>query len=231
MTKYFAYGTNCNTEVMERKGIAFTARQRAVLNGYTLRFNKRARRANLPETIGFANIEQDEAGCVEGILYDLAIGSLETLDETERHQSEYERIQVTVEADSGIETCWTYKARPEVVSEGLLPSRNYINHILAGQEFLSRQYYEALDQSVTHRDTCACCGREAEVLFVREGDQFFCLCQSCREARTKWGEARGRPLTLEETTAVMQQLVLRGEGFGSIEALLAEAVQRKIVAE
>jgi gamma-glutamylcyclotransferase len=231
MTKYFAYGTNCNLAVMEQKGIRFTARQRAVLDGFRLRFNKRSSRESLPERIGFANIEEDQEGTVEGILYDLGVDGLETLDETERHQSHYDRIRVVVNADSGSEECWTYKARPEVVAEGLVPSRNYINHILAGQEFLSQQYFDALDQSQTYRDTCACCDREEEVLFVRGNDRLHALCQSCREARMKWGDVIHRPLSVEETAAVMRQLVLDGPGFGSIEELIEEAIRREIIAK
>ena len=229
MTKYFAYGTNCNAAVLDQKGIHFTARQRATLHDYRLLFNKRSLREGLPENIGFANIEEDKAGTVEGILYDLGVGSLEVLDETERHLSHYDRIRVVVDADSGSEECWTYKARPEVIADGLLPSRNYINHILAGQEFLSQQYFDALDQSQTHRDKCACCGRAEEVLFVREDDRLHTLCQSCREARIKWGDVIHRPLTIEETSSVMNQLVIDGPGYGSIEELMKEAVARQII--
>ena len=80
----------------------------------------------------------------------------------------YDRIRVVVEADSGEEECWIYKAQPEMTSDGLVPSRNYVNHILAGQAFLSQQYFDALDQSQTHTDNCICCGRVGEVLFVQE---------------------------------------------------------------
>ena len=229
MIKYFAYGTNCNADIMQQKGVHFTARQRATLGGYRLRFNKRSLRESLPETIGFANIEEDERGTVEGILYDLCVGGLETLDETERHGEHYDRIRVVVDADSGSEECWTYKARPEVVAEGLVPSRNYINHILAGQEFLSQQYFDALDQSQTYRDSCVCCDREEDVIFVRDGDHLYTLCQSCREARMKWGDAMQRPLTVDETRAVMQQLVVEGPGYASIGELIEEAVKRKIL--
>ena len=231
MTKYFAYGTNCNAAVMDQKGIHYTARQRSSLSGYRLLFNKRSLRESLPENIGFANIEEDEEGTVEGILYDLGVGSLEILDESERHLSHYNRIRVVVDADSGREECWTYKALPEVIADGLLPSRNYINHILAGQEFLSKQYFDALDQSQTHRDKCACCNREEEVLFVREDNQLHTLCQSCREARIKWGDVINRPLTIKETTSVMNKLVINGPGYSSIEELMKEAVVQKIIAE
>lgn len=229
MTKYFAYGTNCNPAMMEKKGIHYSARQRAILHGFRLKFNKRSLRENLPESIGFANIEEAPEGTVEGILYDLAVDGLEKLDEAERHLSHYDRIRVVVDADSGSEECWTYKALPDVVADGLVPSRNYINHILAGQEFLSPQYFDALDQSQSYRDTCACCDREGEVLFVREDDRLYALCQSCREARTKWGDVIHRRVTVDETAAIMKQLVIDGPGFTSLEELIKEALERKII--
>ena len=107
MTKYFAYGTNCNPAIMEQKSVHFTARQRAVLRSYRLLFNKRSLRERLPETIGFANIEACDDGTVEGILYDLVLGDLGALDKSERYPEHYDRIQVVVEADSGEEACWT----------------------------------------------------------------------------------------------------------------------------
>jgi hypothetical protein len=65
MTKYFAYGSNCNPDIMEKKGVSFTKRQRAVLRGYRLLFNKKSLRARLPDRIGFANINEYGDGKVE----------------------------------------------------------------------------------------------------------------------------------------------------------------------
>ena len=214
---------------MEQKGVEFTARQRVVLRRYRLLFNKQSLRDNLPESIGFANINKCEDGTVEGILYQLVLGALDRLDETERYPNHYDRIRVFVEADSGIEECWAYQAQPAVTAEGLVPSRNYLNHILAGREFLSQQYFEALDQSQTHCGECACCGRSSEVLFIKEGDRLHTLCQSCREARIKWGDSINRPLTVAETASIMNQLVMNGSGFSSIEELLTEAKARNLI--
>ena len=216
---------------MQRKGVPFTTRRRAVLRGYRLLFNKRSLREALPDALGFANIEEYEEGTVEGILYELEVNALDKLDEAERHLSHYDRIRVVVDADAGSEECWTYKARPEVVSDGLVPSRNYINHILAGHEFLSKQYFDALDQSQAHRDKCVCCDREEEVVFVREDDRLHTLCQSCRESRLNWGDALHRPLTIKETTLVMNQLVINGPGYSSIEELIKDAVARRIISD
>lgn len=227
--KYFAYGSNCDPAVMEKKGVPFTARRRAVLRGYRLRFNKRAHRERLPDTIGFANINEWPGGAVEGILYDLAREHLPALDRSERCPGHYQRIRVAVETELGPEDCWAYKATPSMLAEGLVPSRNYVDHILAGREFLSQQYLDALNQSKTYRGECVSCRRELEVIFVKEGDRLRTLCQPCREARLTWSDAVGRTLTVAETEAVMTELVVGGAGFASIADLIKEAIRRGLI--
>jgi hypothetical protein len=134
-----------------------------------------------------------------------------------------------VNADSGEETCWAYQAKPEMIANGLVPSRNYLNHILAGREYLSHQYFDALDQSQTYADDCVCRGRNGEVIFVQESDLLHTLCQSCREARIVWGDALGRLMTIPETGVLMTQLVMQGPGFSSIQELVNEAIARKLI--
>ena len=147
--KYFAYGTNCNPAIMAKKCVEFTSRSRGKLTGYRLLFNKMALRERLPDGIGFANINDDPAGSVEGVVYDIVDDHIVRLDESERCPEHYTRMTVTVETEVGPVECLTYKAQPDKITDGLVPSRNYINHILAGRDFLSKQYVEALDQSQT----------------------------------------------------------------------------------
>jgi gamma-glutamylcyclotransferase (GGCT)/AIG2-like uncharacterized protein YtfP len=227
--KYFAYGSNCNPAVMKRKGVGFTSRQRAVLRGFRLLFNKRAMRSSLPKDIGFANINEDADGTVEGILYEIVDDDLERLDESERYPDHYDRIDVTVESDDGHHRCCTYRAQPDKVCAGLRPSRNYLNHILAAGDFLSRQYHEALDKSQAYEGDCICCRKSTEVVFIKENDRLYMLCQSCREARLMWGDVRGRAFTVVETEAVMKQLVLGGKGFSSMNELISEAIAARII--
>jgi len=227
--KYFAYGSNCNSAVMKRKGVRFTSRRRAVLRGFRLLFNKKAMRGNLPEDIGFANINEDADATVEGILYEIVDDDLERLDRSERYPDHYDRIDVTVESDAGRHRCCTYRAQPDKIREGLKPSRNYLNHILAAGDFLSRQYHEALDKSQAYESDCFCCGKSTEVVFIKEDDRLYMLCQPCREARLVWGDVRGRALSVVETEAVMKKLVLGGKGFPSMNALIREAIAARII--
>ncbi|MCA8962382.1 MAG: gamma-glutamylcyclotransferase [Planctomycetes bacterium] len=227
--KYFAYGTNCNPAVLERKGIAFSDRRRASLTGYRLLFNKLALRERLPDDIGFANIEADPNGTVEGILYEISDADRVTLDESERVPDHYVRIAVTVDTEAGPVEGETYQAHPSKTALGLRPSRNYINHMLSARDFLSRQYYEALDAAQTYHGECATCHRHREVIFLSEDDRLHMLCQPCREARLTWGTARGRPLTIPETEAIMTELVLDKPGFPSIQELIRTAIASSLI--
>ena len=227
--KYFAYGSNCNPAVMERKGVAFTARRRAALRGYRLLFNKRALRERIPDDIGFANINVDPDATVEGVLYEIDDALLGRLDATERYPEHYTRVEVTVQTDDGPVDCQAYQAQPDKIADNLKPSRNYINHILSARDFVSRQYFEALDQSQVYEGECAICHTHREVLFQSEGPQIHMLCQPCREARIVWGDVRGRPLKIVESEAIMTHVVKPGRGGSSIAELVRAAIDAKII--
>ena len=227
--KYFAYGSNCNPAVMERKRVEFSSRSRGTLNGYRLLFNKMALRERLPNGIGFANINLDPAGIVEGVVYEILDEHSQRLDESERYPDHYGRISVEVETETGLVECQTYQAQPEKVSNGLVPSRNYLNHILAGRDFLSAQYFDALDQSLTYSGECVCCHSNGEVLFLLDSDRTYTLCQSCREAKAIWGDTRGRKLTVTETEAIMGHVKDSGKSYHSILALIEDAVEQRII--
>lgn len=229
MAFYFAYGSNCNIDVMQRKAVRFTSRRRAALRGFRLLFNKKSERELLPDAIGFANINEEPDGIVEGILYEIVDADMPALDASERYPDHYNRIRIVVEAESGSVECWVYKAQPDMVCDRLVPSRNYLNHILAGREFLSQQYYEALDRSRTYSGDCGICRRNGEVFFTKEDDRMHTLCQPCREARMLWGDVHGRILSIRETETVMQELVLNGSGFESLADLIREAVARQLI--
>ena len=229
MLRYFAYGSNCDPAIMEKKGVAYTSRIRARLQGHRIRFNKKSLRERLPQTIGFANVEEHPGGTVEGILYELDPDHLTLLDESERYPDHYDRVEVTAETDSGDQTCWVYVAQPDKVADGLVPSRNYVNHILSGREFMTQQYFEALVQTVTYKAECVTCRKSGEVLFISEGDQLHTLCQPCREARLIWGDVRGRQFSVKETEAVMTGLVASGTGFDSIASLIKTAIEKDLI--
>lgn len=214
---------------MAKKRVQFTSRSRGTLSGYRLLFNKMALRERLPDGIGFANINRDPTATVEGVVYDIPDEHLPRLDESERYPDHYARISVQVETETGFLDCQTYQAQPDKIANGLVPSRNYLNHILAGRDFLSKQYFDALDQSLTYTGECTCCHSHGEVLFVLESDRTHMLCQSCREARIIWGDTRGRKLTVAETEAVVEHVKESGATYASVLALIEAVTQQRII--
>lgn len=226
--QYFAYGTNLNPKVMAKKSIVWEARRAAVLSGYTLAFNKRNERESLPSVIGFANLLSDASGRVEGALYTLDDSLLGALDRVERCPDHYERIEVTVECEGACVAGLTYRARPERTAEGLIPSRNYINHILAASALMSPQYAARLDAIETYSGECATCHRVATVLFLKEAGRMFVLCTACLEAKRIWSSTLGRPISVLDAESVMQH-VLRSKGYPSIQALVEDAVNRGLI--
>ena len=151
---YFAYGSNCNPLVMERKQVRFVSRQRAVLAGYQLLFNKKSMRPGVPAGVGYANINIASSSFVEGILYEIVPDDLLHLDASERYPDHYTRIEICVEAKTGPVPCSAYQAQPDKIAAGLLPLREYLNHLLAARDFFTAEYHAALAASEIHPEEC-----------------------------------------------------------------------------
>ncbi len=145
--KYFAYGSNMNPERMRERGIDFSERVRAILEGWRLEFNKVASRN--PEE-GYANIVKDDKEIVEGILYTVFDSDIKKLDRYEGYPCHYNRITVIVKLNDGKEReAITYVANSEKVRDGLKPSREYLNHLLERCDLLSQEYCEKLKRKDT----------------------------------------------------------------------------------
>lgn len=128
---------------MKQRGIKFLGRERAVLEGWRLGFNKVASR-NSRE--GYANIEKDEKGIVEGVLYEIRDPDLRKLDRDEGYPNHYGRIKVRVKLDDKQDVeAITYVAQPDRVRSGLKPSREYLDHLLKGCDLLSEEYCKMLE--------------------------------------------------------------------------------------
>ena len=56
---------------------------------------------------------------------------------------------IDVEADGSVIQCIVYVARPETINDSLKPKRVYLEHLLAGKDFLSEGYYEILEKTET----------------------------------------------------------------------------------
>ena len=148
MVYYFAYGSNMKAERMKKRGLNFKSSVHGVLNGYSLKFNKIASDFS---NEGYANIVLDKKGVVEGILYEVTENDLNKLDIPEGVSTgHYYRKEVDVQLDSGEKVkAIAYVAQQNKIKEGLKPSKDYLNHLLEGKKFLSKEYFKKLSETET----------------------------------------------------------------------------------
>lgn len=141
-TWYYAYGSNMNPDRVRKRGLSFDRVLAGRMPGLGLRFNKQSKEH--PDC-GHANLVYAPGEIAEGVLYGLSSADMiERMDPFERAGVNYSRECVFVETDEGVIASWVYFANPAVLREGLSPSREYLNHLLAGKPYLSPAYYSKL---------------------------------------------------------------------------------------
>ena len=144
---YFAYGSNMDAEQMKTL-TAYHARYGALLRGYRLTFEKIPDDFQLQTRAGYATIVPDKNAVVYGIMYE--IDSLEALDEYESYPKHYDRIEGEVQTNDGrMVKAWMYLNQPGKIAQGLLPSKAYLDSLLAGADLLPPDYVEALRKTPT----------------------------------------------------------------------------------
>lgn len=138
---YYAFGSNMNDTRMTKRGVNFTRKVRGTLDGFRLSFNKKSGMTG----IGYANIEPGN-GEVEGVLYEITEAGLRNLDKYEGvNAGHYRRDTVKVRTPDGeLVEAAVYVAEAGMTQEGLKPTREYLDHLLAGKEELSPEYYAQL---------------------------------------------------------------------------------------
>ncbi|TNE81160.1 MAG: gamma-glutamylcyclotransferase [Gammaproteobacteria bacterium] len=150
MSYYFAYGSNMNPQRMAERALQVVEVYPAWLDGFGLRFNKRSRR---DAQLACANIAYARGERVEGVLYRLATpDEIAKLDPHEGTPYMYSRDMFPVQTLSGVIPAWTYIANPAVIDNSILPARWYVEHLLAGREFLSAEYLQRIDRTRCRED-------------------------------------------------------------------------------
>ncbi|MBN8413663.1 gamma-glutamylcyclotransferase [Halomonas litopenaei] len=151
MPWYFAYGSNMNLARVEAR-IGETRRVLpATLEEYALRFNK----ASKVPGIAHANVVPAAGKRVEGALFELMVPEqIASMDPFEGYPHEYTRQRLPLQTAEGVIDAWVYIASTERQGEGLKPAREYLEHLLAGRDFLSEGYHQALAavEAVEHLD-------------------------------------------------------------------------------
>jgi gamma-glutamylcyclotransferase len=144
---YFAYGSNMDLLRLRERAVHPRERRAAILRGYGLRFNKQSA-AKTGE--GKANIVAQTDESVEGILSEVTEEEMGMLDRCEGAPAHYLRASVVVRLENGTEVeAVTYVANPSMVVDGLRPTKEYLSHLLAGRNFLSREYIRSLEGTDT----------------------------------------------------------------------------------
>ena len=146
--RYFAYGSNMNPARVRERGLGVEDVRGAALLGFKLVFDKVSRRH---PGAAHANIVHAPGERVEGVLYRLS-GAEEILkmDPFERAPWNYGRDVVLVHLsrrpnpDGPRVAAWTYFANQAARRQGLKPPAEYLAHLLAGKDYLSKNYFERL---------------------------------------------------------------------------------------
>lgn len=145
--KYFAYGSNMNARRMGSRGVGVYSMKSAELKGFELVFNKLS---SSYQGEGFANIQRNQGSNVEGILYEINPEGITSLDYYENYPVGYDRtlIKVSNAVQDGV-LAYAYIAQPGRVAPNLKPRRNYINHLLCAEGYLSAEYIARLNNVLT----------------------------------------------------------------------------------
>ena len=138
---YFAYGSNMNPERVKARGLNYSQVLSGQLSGYELSFNKySAKREG-----SAANIIMQENAVTEGVLYLLSEAEqIVAMDPFEGFPDHYTRELLSISTKSASVRAWVYIANQRFIRRNLLPPRWYLNHLLAGKQFLTQPYYERL---------------------------------------------------------------------------------------
>ena len=138
---YFAYGSNMSPSRLGERGVQASARRWGVLEGWRLVFDKRAYR---DPTEAYANLVPDSSSQVEGVLYALDAAGLAALDDREGAPKHYTRRRMAIRTRGEPFAAWVYIATKPWRSQDVLPSVEYLHHIVDGSDLLSDQYRQGL---------------------------------------------------------------------------------------
>jgi len=148
---YFAYGSNMNPQRVQKRQMAFHSAEAGRLSHYRMRFNKRS--VKYPGAAS-ANVVAETGALTEGVVYQLSHpGQIEMMDPFEGYPVRYNRLPLPIQVNAGLVHAWVYIANEDHIQEGLSPTRWYLEHLLAGEEFLSDHYLAELKKTICLPDS------------------------------------------------------------------------------
>ena len=143
-TYYFSFGSNmCYKRIqkrLSRDGEKYYASYPAVLKNKKLVFNRKSRSK---PGIGYASFVDDDNFNLYGVLYEITMNGIYSLDSYEMYPHYYRRIMLEVETEElGVVEAWVYIANPMKTSEGLAPTKHYIEYMLMASAILPKHYVD-----------------------------------------------------------------------------------------
>lgn len=139
---YFAYGSNMNPDRVVKRQMAFHSAASGSLSHYRLAFNKRS--VKYPGAAS-ANVVPHDGAITEGVVYRLTVpAQIEMMDPYEGYPRRYDRLALPIRTEVEEVLAWVYIANRDYVTEGLNPAKWYLDHLLAGRDYLSHGYYSEL---------------------------------------------------------------------------------------
>lgn len=139
---YFAFGSNMSRKRMQERGVIWESIQKATLKGFRLTFNKTSDRKGF----GFATIQKSKGDYVEGLLYKCeSEEDAFTLDMYESAPTQYKRVEKQVRTSKGrMVNAFMYIATKSYSQKGLKPTVKYLDYLLEGEKYLTREYLKKL---------------------------------------------------------------------------------------
>ena len=84
---------------------------------------------------------------MQGVVYRVTQADIDVLDGYEGYPTHYDRKELHLNAGTESISAIVYIAVPEMTCDGLRPAKGYLNHLLAGREYLTSSYYEFLEKA------------------------------------------------------------------------------------
>ena len=139
MILYFAYGSNMSAARMKQRLGWEAPRRAATLRDFQLVFDQAG--FNDPSWSP-ANIRSEQGGLVEGMVYEVEEKDLKILDGYEKY---YQRLEVRVMAtqEKNLDAVTYLSKKPQGEKS---PSQEYLNFLLEGKNFISREYFKELSR-------------------------------------------------------------------------------------
>jgi len=132
---------------MRNRGISPLKKEVAFLDNYMFIINKRSYKN---PKIGYANIIEKENSIVEGILYTIRDEDIKILDSFEGYPKHYDRkkLNLRLSNNKNVEGI-VYIANFGWTSPRVLKTTpEYKNFILEGKDWISKNYYDFLNESI-----------------------------------------------------------------------------------